>query len=31
MEIKTPIRRNGRVFAASNLTGGELRELSIAG
>lgn len=31
MEIKMPIRRNGRVFAASNLTGGELRELSIAG
>jgi hypothetical protein len=31
MEIKTPIRRNGRVFAASNLTGGELRELYIAG
>jgi hypothetical protein len=31
MEIKMPNRRNGRVFAASNLTGGELRELSIAG
>jgi hypothetical protein len=31
MEIKIPNRRNGRVFAASNLTGGELRELSIAG
>jgi hypothetical protein len=31
MEIKMPIRRNGRLFAASNLTGGELRELSIAG
>jgi hypothetical protein len=31
MEIKIPNRRNGRVFAASNLTGGELRELYIAG
>ncbi len=31
MEIKIPNRRNGRVFAASNLTGGELRELYIVG